>query len=132
MPALKDLLSEKDQKKVESWANQARAPLHQADIPPELYQMALHGAYFGFEAVEAILRGHIIDIDEDGKVRHIPYTFETMVGLNQAARKVRYRQIIDEGDIAVAAKLGAQGDKSFATSAVQKRNKIVDEVARAS
>lgn len=124
MPALKDLLSEEDKKKVEGWAEQAKNPQHETDIPPELYQLALHGAYFGFEAVEAALRGHIIDWNEDGTVKHIPYTLETMVALNKAARKVRYRQIVDAGDIQAAASASMHADRNYAERTLQRTNKI--------
>jgi len=128
MPAFKDMLSKADQKWAEDRAKEARNPRYRGDIPPELYQLALHGEYFGFEAVKAVMRGHIIDVDEDGKVKHIPYTFETMVGLNQAARKVRYRQIVDAGDIQATAMAGVTADKDFAEAIRQKSNKIRKEV----
>ncbi len=128
MPAFKDMLSKADQKWAEDRAKEARNPRYPGDIPPELYQMAMHGVYFGFEAVKAVLRGHIIDVDENGKVSHIPYTFETMVGLNQAARKVRYRQIVDTGDIQASATAGIGADKSFAEAIRQKSNKIRKEL----
>lgn len=128
MPAFKDMLSPTDQKWVERRARELKNPKHKGDIPPELYQLALHGEYFGFEAVKAVLRGHIIDVDENGKVSHIPYTFETMVGLNQAARKVRYRQIVDAGDIQASATAGIGADKSFAEAIRQKSNKIRKEL----
>ena len=128
MPALKDMLNPADQKWAEERAKAAKSPTHKGDIPPELYQLALHAVYFGFEAVEAVMRGHIIDVDENGKISHIPYTFETMVGLNQAARKVRYRQIIDEGDIQATSMAGITSDKGFADAIRRKSNEIRKEV----
>ena len=128
MPALKDMLNPADQKWAEERAKAAKNPSHKGDIPPELYQLGLHGLYFCFEAVEAVMRGHIIDVAEDGKVTHIPYTFETMVGLNQAARKARYRQIVDEGDIQASSMAGITADKSFAEAIRKKSNEIRKEV----
>lgn len=128
MPAFKDMLSNADQKWAENRAKEAKNPRYRGDIPPELYQLALHGVYFGFEAVKAVLRGHIIDVDENGKVKHIPYDFETMVGLNQAARKVRYRQIVDAGDIQATAMAGVTADKDFAVAVTKKSNAIRKEV----
>jgi len=128
MPALKDMLSPEDQKWAENRAKEAKNPRYRGDIPPELYQLALHGVYFGFEAVKAVLRGHIIDVGEDGKVKHIPYTFETMTGVNQAARKVRYRQIVDAGDIQASASAGVLSDKDFAENIRQKTNSIRKEL----
>lgn len=128
MPAFKDMLSPTDQKWVERRARELKNPKHKGDIPPELYQLALHGEYFGFEAVKAVLRGHIIDVDENGKVSHIPYTFETMAGLNEAARKVRYRQIVDAGDIQAATAAGIAADKDWAENLRQRTNKIRKEL----
>ena len=127
MPAFKDMLKPADQKWAEDRAKEARNPRYKGDIPPELYQLALHGFYYGFEAVEAVMRGHIIDVAENGKVSHIPYTFETMVGLNQAARKVRYRQMVDAGDLQASSVLGAAGDKAFAKAVRDKTNAIRKE-----
>ena len=92
MPKLSELLSEEDRQKVAGWAKKATNPEHETEIPPELFQMALHGYYFGFEAITAILRGYIDSTDlRTGQPTRIPYDLETVVALNQAARKVAYR-----------------------------------------
>lgn len=124
MPKLSELLSPEDQAKVASWKDKAVNPDHEPDIPPELYQMALHGFYFGFPAIEAIFRGYIDSVDQrTGKPIRIPYTLETVVALNQAARKVNYRQIVDAGDIQAVANLSSH-DKNWAESAIKRTNDI--------
>lgn len=122
MPKLSELLSEGDRRKSEAWAKRALNPEHETDIPPELYQMALHGFYFGFQAIEAILRGYIESADlRTGKPIRVPYDLETVVALNQAARKVAYRQIIDAGDIQAMANVSSH-DKQWAESALKRTN----------
>lgn len=124
MPKLSELLSEEDQQKVASWTRRATNPEHETDIPPELYQMALHGYYFGFEAIKAILRGYIESVDpKTGEPTRVPYDLETVVALNQAARKVAYRQIIDAGDIQAIANLSSH-DKRWAESTLRRTNDI--------
>lgn len=122
MPKLSELLNEADRSKVAEWKDKAVNPEHEPDIPPELYQMALHGYYFGFPAVEAILRGYIESSDPNtGDPIHIPYDLETVVALNQAARKVVYRQIVDMADVEAIANLSAH-DKRWAESALKRTN----------
>lgn len=124
MPKLSELLSEEDRKKSEAWAEKALNPEHDTDIPPELYQMALHGFYFGFPAIEAIFRGYIDSVDQrTGKPIRIPYNLETVIALNQAARKVAYRQIVDAGDIQAMANVSSQNRK-WAESTLQRTNDI--------
>ena len=124
MPRLSELLSEQDKEKTKAWADKALNPEHETDIPPELYQMALHGFYFGFGAIEAIFRGYIDSVDQrTGEPIRIPYNLETVISLNQAARKVSYRQIIDAGDIQAMANVGSH-DKRWAESALQRTNDI--------
>lgn len=124
MPKLSDLLNESDKSKVAEWKDRAVNPEHEPDIPPELYQMALHGYYFGFSAIEAILRGYIDSVDQrTGKPIRVPYDLETVIALNQAARKVVYRQIVDTGDIQAMANVSAR-DKNWAESALKRTNDI--------
>ena len=124
MPRLSELLNEQDRAKSEAWKEKALNPEHETDIPPELYQMALHGFYFGFGAIEAILRGYIDSVDQrTGKPIRVPYDLETVIALNQAARKVNYRQIVDAGDIAAIANLSSH-DKNWAESAIKRTNDI--------
>lgn len=124
MPRLTDLLSEEDKAKVESWKDKSLNPEHETDIPPELYQMALHGFYFGFEAIETMFRGYIDSVDlNTGEPIKIPYDLETVIALNQAARKVAYRQIVDAGDIQAIANLSSH-DKGWAESAIKRTNEI--------
>lgn len=124
MPKLSELLSEEDRQKVASWTEKATNPEHETEIPPELFQMALHGFYFGFAAIEAIYRGYIDSVDmRTGKPIRIPYRLENVVALNQAARKVAYRQIVDAGDIQAMANMSSH-DKRWAESALQRTNDI--------
>ena len=124
MPKLTDLLSEEDKKKVENWKDKSLKPEHEGDIPPELYQMALHGYYFGFRAIEAIFRGYIDSVDQrTGQPIRIPYDLETVIALNKATRKIAYRQIVDTCDIQAIASLSSH-DKRWAESALQRTNDI--------
>ena len=124
MPKLSELLNEADRKKSEEWKEKALNPEHDTEIPPELYQVALHGYYFGFGAIEAIFRGYIDSVDQrTGKPIRIPYDLETVIALNKAARKVTYRQIVDGCDIQAIASLSAH-DKSWAESALKRTNDI--------
>lgn len=90
MASFLEKLSKEDQDKVKLWVDRAKSPAHETDIPPELYIIAEHGFYFGFEAVKTALAGFYEAITEDGKKVIRPYTLEMVVGLNQAVRKVRY------------------------------------------
>lgn len=122
MPKLSDLLSESDKAKVSSWATKAKQSDYEREIPPELYQMALHGFYFGFGAIEAILRGYIDSADlRTGKPIRIPYDLETVVALNQAARKVNYRHFIDMADLNAVAGVSAR-DRTWTESAIKRTN----------
>ncbi len=122
MPKLSDLLSEEDKAKVASWANKAKQSEYEREIPPELYQMALHGFYFGFGAIEAILRGYIESVDQrTGKPIRVPYDLETVVALNQAARKVNYRHFVDMADLNAVAGVSSR-DKAWAESAIKRTN----------
>lgn len=124
MPKLSELLNEADRQKSEAWAKKALNPEHETEIPPELFQMALHGFYFGFGAIEAIFRGYIDSVDQrTGQPIRIPYDLETVIALNQAARKVAYRQIIDAGDIEAMANVSAR-DRQWAESALKRTNDI--------
>ena len=124
MPKLSELLNEADRRKAEEWKEKALNPEHDTEIPPELYQVALHGFYFGFGAIEAIFRGYIDSVDQrTGKPIRIPYDLDTVIALNQAARKVNYRQIVDAGDIQAIANLSSH-DKRWAESALKRTNEI--------
>ena len=124
MPRLSELLSDKDREKVQVWRDKSLNPEHDTEIPPELYQMALHGFYYGFGAIEAIFRGYIDSVDQrTGKPIRIPYDLDTVVALNQAGRKVAYRQIVDAGDIQAIANLSSH-DKRWAESAIKRTNEM--------
>lgn len=123
MPRLSELLNEQDRAKVEQWKEKSLNPEHDTDIPPELYQMALHGFYYGFGAIEAIFRGYIEAKDEAGNLKRIPYDLETVIALNQAGRKVAYRQIVDSGDIQAIANLSSH-DKRWAESTIKRTNEM--------
>ena len=123
MPRLSELLSEEDRAKVATWKDRATNPEHDPDIPPELYQMALHGFYYGFEAIKAILRGYIDAVDDEGRPIKIPYDLETVVALNQAGRKVAYRQIVDACDTQAMANLSAH-DRAWSERTMKRINAI--------
>lgn len=124
MPKLSELISEADREKVAGWVEKATRPEHEPDIPPELFQIALHGYYYGFEAIEAIFRGYIESVDPaTGEPARIPYDLETVIALNQAARKVAYRQIVDAGDIQAVASASMR-DKNWAMNAIERTNNM--------
>lgn len=106
-----DILKPEDQEKVKKWADARFKPQHDTDIPPELYTIAELGCYFGWGAVQDVLRGHIESRTKDDKVELIPLRLEMAVGLCRAARKVRYKQIIEEGDIATAAHVASRASQ---------------------
>lgn len=109
MPDLFDLLSEKDKEKVRGWAKQAKNPKYETEIPPEVYTVAEAGHYWGWSAIEAILRGYVESKDADGKLVKIPLTTETVVALCKAEKKLRYRELIDTGDMTLRANISAGG-----------------------
>lgn len=107
MPDLFELLSEKDKEKVRGWAKQAMNPKHETEIPPEVYIIAEAGHYWGWSAIEAIIRGYIEMKNDAGKTIRHKLTTETVVALCKAERKLRYRELIDNGDMALRANISA-------------------------
>lgn len=107
MPNLFDLLSEKDKKKVEGWTKQAMNPKYETEIPPEVYMITEAGHYWGWAAIEAIMRGYVESKDDAGNPIRIKLTMETVVALCKAERKLRYRELIDNGDMALRANISA-------------------------
>lgn len=105
MPNLYDLLSDADKKKVDSWQIERMNPKHEPDIPPELYTYAEAGYYWGWPAIEAIMRGYIEKTNAKGEVEKIPITLKDVIALCRAARKVEYNNMLDRGRIATAANI---------------------------
>lgn len=124
MSSFIDQLKPEDQEWVRNRTKAALNPEHRGEIPPELYQIAMFGLNFGFEAVKAALVGHFTDIQEDGTVKHILLDKETLIGLNNAARKVRYRQLVDAGDLQAASAVGMENDQNFRTQVISKTNQM--------
>lgn len=127
MANLYDILSDEDKRKVDQWTEERKYSKHAREIPPELYTAAELGYYYGWEAKVAFARGYIIGIDDDGKLIKIPYTFKEAVADVRAARKVKYRQIIDSSEITVAANISSRNDK-YAEGAVRFANKVKNEI----
>ena len=122
-----DQLSEEDKAKVRSWAESAKNPKHDGDIPPELIIAAKLGFYYGWQARVAFARGYEIGIDDDGKFVKLPYDFEHAVADVKAAEKVHYRNLIDSADFIASANISSKS-RDYARSAVDYSNKIRKEV----
>ena len=110
MANLYDLLSEEDKQKVDGWAKARMNPTHETDIPPYVYVLAEAGHYWGWQAIEAIKRGYTERVGADGNVERIPLTLEEVIALERAEKKIRYREIIDNGDVQLRANLSAKSD----------------------
>ena len=121
-------LNEEDKAKVRSWADNAKNPRHDGDIPPELFIAAKLGYYYGWEARLTFGRGYSIGIDDDGKPIKIPYTWEEAVADVKAADKVHYRNLIDNSEIIASANLCSTRSKDYARSAIDYSNKVRKEV----
>lgn len=120
-------LNASDKAKVRSWAENAKNPKHDGDIPPEFFIGAKLGFYYGWEARVAFGRGYTIGIDENGNFERIPYTFEEAVADVKAAEKVHYRTLIDNADFIASANISSSNN-SYRKSAVDFSNKIRKEV----
>lgn len=122
-----DQLNEDDKAKVRVWAENAKKPKHDGDIPPEFFIGAKLGFYYGWEARLAFGRGYTIGIDDDGKFIKIPYTFTEAVADVKAAEKVHYRNLIDNADFIASANVSSKS-QGYAKSAIDYTNKIRKEV----
>lgn len=124
---LLEQLSEQDRETVKGWAESAKKPKYNTDIPPELFIGAKLGIYYGWEARVSFGRGYVIGIDDDGKLIKLPYTFENAVADVKAAEKVFYRQMMDKGDIYASANLACK-DRNYAESAIKFSNQVRKEI----
>lgn len=122
-----DQLSDEDKAKVKGWADNAKNPKHDGDIPPELFIGAKLGFYYGWQARVAFARGYEIGIDDDGKFIKLPYTFEHAVADVKAAEKVHYRSLIDNADFIASASNSAK-TRDYARSVAEYTNKVRKEV----
>lgn len=96
MASFFEKLSEEDKAKTKHWAEERLQPKYPTDIPPELYVAAELGVYYGWGAIEAVLRGCFEQIEPlTGEKKYVPYTFEQMVSLAKAGRKAYYRKQLD-------------------------------------
>jgi hypothetical protein len=125
---LLEQLSVEDQNKVKEWAEKAKKPRYNTDIPPELFIGAKLGIYYGWEARVAYGRGYTIGIDEDGKLVQIPYTFDMAVADVKSAEKVLYRQMVDNGDIIAGANVACRSQVN-AENAIKFANQIRKEIS---
>lgn len=122
-----DQLSEEDKAKVRSWADRAKNPRYDTDIPPELFIGAKLGVYYGWEARLTFGRGYSIGIDDDGKFVKIPYTFEEAVADVRAAEKIQYASMINSANFNASANISAR-DPMSARSMIESSNKIRKEI----
>ena len=124
---LLDKLSEEDRKIVEGWAERAKKPKYETDIPPELFIGAKLGIYYGWEARLTFGRGYSIGIDDDGKLIKLPYTFEDAVADVKAAEKVYYKQMIANSDLIASANIACKS-RDYASGAIKFANAVKKEV----
>lgn len=124
---LLEKLSPQDQATVRGWAERAKNPKHETDIPPELFIGAKLGIYYGWEARVAFGRGYIIGLDDEGKWCKIPYNFDMAVADVRAAEKVLYKQMIANGDIVASANVACRS-KDYAQGAINFANSIKGEI----
>lgn len=124
MASFIDKLKPEDQEWARNRAKAALNPEHRGEIPPELYQIAMFGLNFGFEGVKAALVGHFTYTEKDGTTKYFLLDKETLIGLNNAARKVRYRQLVDAGDLQAASIAGMEGDQTFRSQVISKTNQM--------
>lgn len=115
MPNLIDLLSEQDKEKVLKWEKEKMSPKHETEIPPEIYIVAEAGHFWGWPAIEAIKRGYIESEDTAGKRVKVPITTAEIIALCKAERKLRYRELIDNGDMQVRANISSTSKKPSKT-----------------
>lgn len=116
MANLIDLISNEDRAKVQRWTKDRLNPKYDTDVPPEIYTIAEMGYYFGWGAVEACLRGYYETVDASGKSTRVPLTAELMVALCKGAQKVKYRKMLEEGEVSMCAHIGSRSkhpDKSY-------------------
>lgn len=110
MANLYDLLSEQDKRKVDGWTKTRMNPVHETDIPPYVYVVAEAGHYWGWPAIEAIKRGYVEKTDAKGNIEKVPLTLEEVIALERAEKKIRYREIIDQGDVMLRANLSSRSE----------------------
>lgn len=110
MPNLYDLLSEKDKRKVDGWTKARMNPVHETDIPPYVFVVAEAMHYWGWPAYEAIKRGYVTKQNAKGDTEKVPITLEEVIALERAEKKIRYREIIDQGDVILRANLSARSE----------------------
>lgn len=105
MANLYDLLSDADKAKVDSWQVERMNPKREPDIPPELYTIAEAGYYWGWAAIEAIMRGYVEKTNDKGEPEKIILTMKDVIALCRAAKKVEYRSMLENGRISTAANI---------------------------
>lgn len=112
MANLIDLISKEDRTKVERWKQERFSPKYETDIPPEIFTIAEMGYYFGWGAVEACLRGYYDSVDASGNPTRVPLTPELMVALCRGAQKVKYKKMLEEGEVEMSAHIASRSTKS--------------------
>jgi len=126
MRRLTDMMTPEDRALVKKWTDEQQNSPYKRDIPLSVYIAAQLGTYFGWQAVESFIRGYFTGIDHAGRPERISFTSEDAVALIKGAKKVRYRQILDEGRID-AAMTNSVTNKSFCNQNAKIVNKIIKE-----
>lgn len=121
MPNLLDLMSEEDRKKsLDAYKKRMSGNLgyrKAQKISPEAFLVAELGYYYGWGAIEAVKRGYVETFDEITGKRHKQlFTMEEACMLVEAARKVWYSKLLDEGRatmVATGSALSKSPSKNF-------------------
>lgn len=124
---LLDKLSEEDRRKVAGWAERAKKPKYDTDIPPELFIGAKLGYYYGWEAYMTYRRGYSVGLSDEGKLIKLPYTFDDAVADVMSAEKVHYKQAVNTSDLIASANISCRS-KDYAMGAVKFANAMKKEV----
>ena len=96
------LLTPEEQAKTKAWVKRRETSEHEQEIPPKLFLAAQLGYYYGWQAVVDFRRGYHEGLDSKGNKTRIAFVYEEAVAFVEAARKVHYRQLLDNGKIQAA------------------------------
>ena len=120
MANLLDLMTKEDRKAALDSYNKRMSgnnAYRKAKVSPIAYLLAEAGTYFGWEAIVAAKRGYIEYFDEhSGKKKKMLFTLEELSTLVDAARKIRYSEIVNQArgtQIATGSVLSKSPESTF-------------------
>lgn len=123
MADLFSLLTPEEQERTKKWAKARESSEYERAIPPKLYLAAQLGYYYGWQAVVDFRRGYHEGIDAKGNKTRISFTYEEAVAFVEAASKVHYRQLLDNGKINAATSVSSH-DPTYAGKNAAYVNKV--------